>query len=118
MNLHRSAGPQRDLAGKQYGKLGPRGAPRAARPDVRVGRRFQRAPRTGVVEGGAIPYLPAALGEEDERRELDEARSRGQVLHAGIFCAPLYMPYPFQIVQSTDTILMTYEFAARAASCA
>ena len=23
-----------------------------------------------------------------------------------------YMPYPFQIVQSADTILMTYEFAS------
>jgi hypothetical protein len=68
-------------------------------------------PGPGVVVGGAIPYLPAAL---DARRKNREQRWKAdpemKCFMPGVPRAN-YMSYPFQIVQGTDTIIMTYEFA-------
>jgi hypothetical protein len=66
----------------------------------------------GVVEGGAIPYLPAALAQKkanfDKRRSSDP---EAKCYMPGIPRAN-YMPYPFQIVQSPQGILFVYEFAS------
>jgi len=65
----------------------------------------------GVVEGGAIPYLPAA---EAKRKENFANRVK---LDPEIKCylpgvpRATYMPYPFQIVQSQNRILIAYEYA-------
>jgi hypothetical protein len=74
----------------------------------------------GIVEGGQIPYQPWAL---DQRKKNFDNRLKAdpQNLHAsgdpeakcympGVPRAT-YMPYPFQIVQSSDKILIAYEFA-------
>jgi hypothetical protein len=65
----------------------------------------------GVIEGGTIPYLPAALKQRDQNRanrlKLDP---EVQCFLPGIPRAT-YMPFPFQIVQSPDWILMAYEYA-------
>jgi hypothetical protein len=65
----------------------------------------------GVVEGGEIPYLPAALARRKEnfakRMELDP---EVKCYLPGVPRAT-YMPYPFQIVQSDKTIFIGYEYA-------
>jgi hypothetical protein len=68
-------------------------------------------PGMSVVEGGVIPYLPAALqtrkANYDNRRTEDpEAKC-----YMGGIPRANYMPYPFQIVQSTQGILFVYQFA-------
>jgi hypothetical protein len=67
-------------------------------------------PGEGIVEGGVIPYLPAAAAQQkknNQRRWMDDPEIRCYM--PGVPRAN-YMPYPFQIVQGPDTILMTYSF--------
>jgi len=65
----------------------------------------------GVVEGGEIPYQPWALARKKENAakwvELDPAV---KCYLPGVPRAT-YMPFPFQIVQSADHVLIAYEFA-------
>jgi len=64
----------------------------------------------GVVEGGTIPYQPAALARKQEnarnRATLDPER------RCGLPGVPriTYMPYPFRIVQQRDKISFLYEY--------
>ena len=64
-----------------------------------------------IIDGGLIPYLPAAAQKQKEnyanRLKLDPAI---KCYMPGIPRAH-YMPFPFQIVQSDDVILFAYEFA-------
>lgn len=68
-------------------------------------------PGQGVVVGGEIPYRPEA------RSQRDENRANRWTLDPEIKCfmpgipRATYMPYPFQIIQSTDNIAMAYEYA-------
>ena len=68
-------------------------------------------PGLGVVEGGAIPYQPAALAKKKDNF------AKRLTLDPEIKCylpgAPraMYMPYPFQIIQSSNTIMMVFEYA-------
>jgi hypothetical protein len=66
----------------------------------------------GLVEGGAIPYLPAAL----EKKKSNFANRRTSDPEAKCYMPGIpranYMPYPFQIVQSPRGILFVYEFAS------
>ncbi|HUA84154.1 MAG TPA: hypothetical protein VMB85_09875 [Bryobacteraceae bacterium] len=63
-----------------------------------------------VVDGGTIPYLPAAL---EKRRQNYENRLK---LDPEVFCylpgvpRANYMPYPFQIFQSAKEIAIAYEY--------
>lgn len=64
-----------------------------------------------VVEGGPIPYLPAAL----ERKRANFANRRTADPEARCYLPGIpranYLPYPFQVVQSPSGILFVYEFA-------
>ncbi len=66
----------------------------------------------GVVEGGEIPYKPEALKKRNENMEnwveLDPAI---KCYMPGVPRAT-YMPFPFQIVQTPEHILIAYEFAS------
>jgi len=68
-------------------------------------------PGLGVVEGGAIPYQPAALAKKKDNF------AKRLTLDPEIKCylpgAPraMYMPYPFQIIQSSNTLMMVFEYA-------
>jgi hypothetical protein len=68
----------------------------------------------GVVEGGEIPYLPQALAKKKENAanwiKLDP---EVKCYLPGIPRAT-YMPFPFQIVQSKNRILFSYEYASAA----
>jgi len=63
-----------------------------------------------VVEGGAIPYQPAALARKKEnfekRASLDPET---KCFHPGV-PRITYMPYPFQIVQQADKVSILYEY--------
>ena len=68
-------------------------------------------PGEGVVEGGVIPYLPAAAARKKEnfdRRWTDDPEIKCYL--PGVPRAN-YMPYPFQIVQGANTLLFTYSYA-------
>jgi hypothetical protein len=65
-----------------------------------------------VIEGGTIPYRPAALKQREENRanwpqEDPEAKCYMPGIPRGT-----YMPYPFQIVQGQRDILFVYEYAS------
>jgi hypothetical protein len=66
----------------------------------------------GVVEGGEIPYKPEALKQKQQNFQ-NRWKNDPEVkcYMAGIPRAN-YMPYPFQIVQTPQTILMAYEYAS------
>jgi hypothetical protein len=68
-------------------------------------------PGTSVVVGGEIPYLPAALAQRKKNREQRwTADPEAKCFMPGVPRAT-YMPYPFQIVQGADKIMISYEFA-------
>ena len=65
----------------------------------------------GVVENGRIPYQPwAAIQRQDNRVNALVRDPEVKCFMPGLPRAT-YMPYPFQIVQSTNSILVIYEFA-------
>ena len=68
-------------------------------------------PGIGVVEGGKIPYLPAALAQRDHNREhrrTDDPEAK--CFMPGVPRAT-WLPHPFQIVQSDGDMLIVYQFA-------
>lgn len=66
---------------------------------------------TSVIEGDKIPYKLEMLAKKKENFE------KALILDPAVKCylpglpRATYMPYPFQIFQSTNKILMAYEFA-------
>ena len=69
------------------------------------------APGMGVVDGGRIPYLPAAL----KQRQQNFANRRTEDPEARCFMPGVpratYLPHPFQIVQSDNDLMFVYQFA-------
>jgi hypothetical protein len=65
----------------------------------------------GVVEGNEIPYQEWALAKKKENA--DHWLERDPEIKCFMPGVPraTYMPYPFQILQSTNKILIAYEFA-------
>jgi hypothetical protein len=65
-----------------------------------------------VIEGGTIPYLPAALKQREENMKgWPKSDPEAKCYMPGIPRAT-YMPYPFQIVQGQRDILFVYEYAS------
>jgi hypothetical protein len=81
-------------------------------PVVSLAAAFSVQPGAGVVVGNDIPYLPEALKKKQANAQnwmtLDP---EVKCYMAGIPRAT-YQPFPFQIVQSPTTIIMSYEFAS------
>jgi hypothetical protein len=77
-------------------------------------------PGQGVVEGKEIPYRPEALAKKEENFknrliiDHDNLNTVGdpeaKCYHPGVPRAT-YLPVPFQILQSTDKIIIAYQFA-------
>ena len=65
----------------------------------------------GVVEGNEIPYKPEALAKKKEN--LANWLDREPLIKCYLPGVPraTYLPFPFQIVQSSDVVLVAYEFA-------
>lgn len=113
------------------------GSGRPSRPPTGTSRRIRpkRAPTPrswahgapspgawGIVEGGTIPYTPEALAEKQENLEnrmvvmptndpsrFDTGDPELQCYRPGVPRAN-YMPFPFQIFQNSEQILITYEY--------
>ena len=81
-------------------------------PVVALGAAFSIPAGPGVVEGNEIPYLPAALAKKKENAE--NWLSRDPEVKCFLPGVPrmMYMPYPIQIVQGRETIMMASEFAS------
>jgi hypothetical protein len=83
----------------------------AAGPFYQLGAAYSVAPGMGIVEGGALPYKPEAL--QKKKDNFANRMSRDPEIKCYLPGVPraMYMPYPFQIIQSTDHIMMAFEFA-------
>jgi hypothetical protein len=65
----------------------------------------------GVVEGNEIPYLPAAAAKRKENFEKRLTADPEIKCYLPGVPRAIYLPYPFQIVQTPKYILMAYEYA-------
>lgn len=65
-----------------------------------------------IVEGGKIPYRDEALAKRDANRQ--DWLALDPVVKCYMPGVPraTYMPFPFQVVQTPDHILIAYEFAS------
>jgi len=83
-----------------------------AGPVVSLGAALAVQPGAGVVEGGEIPYLPEAL----KKKQANAANWMGLDPEVKCYMAGIpratYQPFPFQIVQSQNTVVMSYEFGS------
>jgi hypothetical protein len=64
----------------------------------------------GIVEGGTIPYLPAALAKRAENytnRLTGDPEAKCYMVGVPRIT---YMPYPFEIAQTAEQITMLYEY--------
>jgi len=79
---------------------------------IALGAAFSIPAGVGIVDGNDIPYLPAALAKKKENAE--NWLSRDPEIKCFLPGVPrmMYMPYPINIVQGRDTILMASEFAS------
>src|SRR5713226_9466026 len=80
-------------------------------PVSSLGAVFAKPPDLGVVEGDAIPYLPAAAAKKKENQ------ANWVKLDPEVKCylpgvpRAAYLPHPLQIVQGTQNIMIAYEYA-------
>ena len=83
----------------------------AAGPIIVLGGAYAVPPSLGVVDGNEIPYQPAAAAKKKEnfanRMKLDPEI---KCYLPGVPRA-MYMPYPFQIIQSQKHIMIAFEYA-------
>ena len=68
-------------------------------------------PGAGIVEGGSIPYLPAALAKRKEN--YDKRLTLDPEIKCYLPGTPrgMYQNMPFQIIQGTEFIAMPFQFA-------
>ena len=83
-------------------------------PMTALGAAFSVPGGMGVVEGNDLPYKPEALAQRDANAKNWLSKDPEVKCYLPGVPRATYMPYPFQIVQSTDPndILVTYEFAS------
>jgi hypothetical protein len=83
-------------------------------PVAALGAAFSVPGGLGVVEGDEIPYKPEARARRDANASNWMANDPEVKCYLPGVPRATYMPYPFQIVQSTGSndILVTYEFAS------
>src|ERR1700685_3299326 len=84
----------------------------AAGPVLALGAAGAEPPGLGVVEGDDIPYLPAAAVQKKKNgKHWLTADPEVKCFLPGVPRAT-YLPYPFQIVQTPGTVVITYQFAS------
>jgi hypothetical protein len=81
-------------------------------PVIALGAAFSIPGGVGVVDGNDIPYLPEAAAKKKENAANWLTRDPEIKCYLPGVPRMIYMPYPFQIVQGPDTILMASEFAS------
>jgi len=82
-----------------------------AGPFYQLGAIGAEPPGQGIVEGGEIPYKPAAL-EQKKKNFANRLKDDPEIkcYMPGVPRAA-YLPYPFEIIQSQKDILFAYEYA-------
>lgn len=86
--------------------------PAQAGPVAALGAEFAVQPGLGIVESGEIPYLPAALAQRKQNFENRLTADPEIKCYMPGVPRATYMPYPFQILQTPDFIMITYEYSA------
>ena len=81
-------------------------------PVIALGAAFSIPPGVGVVVGEEIPYRPDMLARKLENQENWLTRDPEIKCYMPGIPRATYMPYPFQIVQSQDHVLMAYEYTS------
>ena len=66
----------------------------------------------GIVVGGEIPYLPAALVKRNENRDNWLTRDPEVKCYLPGIPRATYLPFPFQILQSEKAFFVSYEYAS------
>jgi len=64
----------------------------------------------GVVEGGSIPYKPEALAQKKKNSDNRLTEDPVEKCFLAGFPRTIYLPYPFQIIQSRDAVIMASEY--------
>ncbi len=82
----------------------------SASPVVEMGALGATPGGLSVVEGGTIPYLPAALEQKKKNNENRMAADPEVRCYLPGVPRATYLPYPFQIFQSASAITIAYEF--------
>jgi len=89
---------------------GPHG-PVPAKELLALGAVVSVPPGMGVVEGGRIPYTPAALAvKQDNQAHYLERDPEVKCYLPGVPRAT-YMPQPFQVLQNADSVFIAYQYA-------
>jgi hypothetical protein len=85
----------------------------AARPGlvVALGAAGAEPAGLGVVEGGDIPYLPKAAAQKKANFESRLTADPEIKCYLPGVPRATYMPYPFQIVQTSKYVMIAYEYA-------
>ena len=81
-------------------------------PVTALGASFSVPAGAGVVEGNEIPYQPWAAAKKKQNGDNWVALDPEIKCYMPGVPRATYLPYPFQIVQSRNTILIAYEFAS------
>ena len=81
-------------------------------PVTALGASFSVPAGAGVVEGNEIPYQPWAAEKKKQNGDNWVALDPEIKCYMPGVPRATYLPYPFQIVQSRNTILIAYEFAS------
>jgi hypothetical protein len=82
----------------------------ATGPVAALGAVFAKPPGVSVVEGGTIPYLPEAAQKKKENQENWVKLDPEVKCYLPGVPRATYLPYPFQIIQGPDNILIAYEY--------
>jgi len=80
-------------------------------PLVALGAAFSVPAGSGVVEGNEIPYLPEAAEKKKENAAKWLTSDPEIKCYLPGVPRATYMPYPFQIFQTRENVLIAYEFA-------
>jgi hypothetical protein len=91
-------------------RAGPYG-PLPAAPVLAFGAVGSVPPGVGVLEGSEIPYLPQAAAKKKDNQEHWLERDPEIKCYLPGVPRATYMPYPFQILQSSSAVFIAYEYA-------
>jgi hypothetical protein len=80
-------------------------------PVASLGAAFVVPPGLGVVDGDEIPYLPAAAAKKKQNQANWAALDPEAKCYLPGVPRATYLPYPFQIVQSPQNVVISYEYA-------
>jgi hypothetical protein len=76
-----------------------------------LGAEDAEVPGLGVVEGGPLPYLPAAAAKKKANFEKRLASDPEIKYYLPGVPRAMYLPQPFQIIQSQKHIMMAFQYA-------